>query len=305
MKASKTQVIGKKHRQFNSDDVLELVLTIVLGAVGILFAFPLLNVLASSFSSVDAVMSGKVVAWPVEFNLEGYKAVFRTNDVWIGYRNSLFYMVFGTIINLVMTMLAAYPLSRSDMPGQGPIMMLFTFTMIFGGGMIPSYILVKDLGMLNTIWAMVIPGAIGIHNMIITRTFISSSIPKEMLEAAQIDGCSDFQYFLRMVLPLSGSVMAVITLYYAVGHWNAYMNAFMYLTDEQLYPLQIFLRNILVSNQVSADLMVDEFGQMQNFGLAELLKFSLIVVAALPVMLMYPIVQKHFVKGVMIGAVKG
>jgi len=305
MKASKTQVIGKKHRQFNSDDVLELVLTIVLGAVGILFAFPLLNVLASSFSSVDAVMSGKVVAWPVEFNLEGYKAVFRTNDVWIGYRNSLFYMVFGTIINLVMTMLAAYPLSRSDMPGQGPIMMLFTFTMIFGGGMIPSYILVKDLGMLNTIWAMVIPGAIGIHNMIITRTFISSSIPKEMLEAAQIDGCSDFQYFLRMVLPLSGSVMAVITLYYAVGHWNAYMNAFMYLTDEQLYPLQIFLRNILVSNQVSADLMVDEFGQMQNFGLAELLKFSLIVVAALPVMLLYPIVQKHFVKGVMIGAVKG
>lgn len=305
MKASKTQVIGKKRRQFNSDDMLELVLTIVLGAVGILFAFPLLNVLASSFSSVDAVMSGKVVAWPVEFNLEGYKAVFRTNDVWIGYRNSLFYMVFGTIINLVMTMLAAYPLSRSDMPGQGPIMMLFTFTMIFGGGMIPSYILIKDLGMLNTIWAMVIPGAIGIHNMIITRTFISSSIPKEMLEAAQIDGCSDFQYFLRMVLPLSGSVMAVITLYYAVGHWNAYMNAFMYLTDEQLYPLQIFLRNILVSNQVSADLMVDEFGQMQNFGLAELLKFSLIVVAALPVMLMYPIVQKHFVKGVMIGAVKG
>ena len=305
MKASKTQVIGKKHRQFNSDDMLELVLTIVLGAVGILFAFPLLNVLASSFSSVEAVMSGKVVAWPVEFNLEGYKAVFRTNDVWIGYRNSLFYMIFGTIINLVMTMLAAYPLSRSDMPGQGPIMMLFTFTMIFGGGMIPSYILIKDLGMLNTIWAMVIPGAIGIHNMIITRTFISSSIPKEMLEAAQIDGCSDFQYFLRMVLPLSGSVMAVITLYYAVGHWNAYMNAFMYLTDEQLYPLQIFLRNILVSNQVSADLMVDEFGQMQNFGLAELLKFSLIVVAALPVMLMYPIVQKHFVKGVMIGAVKG
>lgn len=285
--------------------MLELVLTIVLGAVGILFAFPLLNVLASSFSSVDAVMSGKVIAWPVDFNLEGYKAVFRTNDVWIGYRNSLFYMVFGTIINLVMTMLAAYPLSRSDMPGQGPIMMLFTFTMIFGGGMIPSYILIKDLGMLNTIWSMVIPGAIGIHNMIITRTFISSSIPKEMLEAAQIDGCSDFQYFLRMVLPLSGSVMAVITLYYAVGHWNAYLNAFMYLTDKNLYPLQIFLRNILVSNQVSADLMVDEFGQMQSFGLAELLKFSLIVVAALPVMLLYPIVQKHFVKGVMIGAVKG
>lgn len=292
-------------RKMSSDKVLEIVMCISLVITGIVVAYPLVNIFSSSFSSTEAVMSGKVWLFPVDFTLEGYEAVFRNNDVWIGYRNSLFYMVFGTMINLAMTLLAAYPLSRSDMPGQGPIMLLFTFTMIFSGGMIPTYILIKDLGMLNTIWSMVIPGAIGIHNMIITRTFIINSIPKEMLEAAQIDGCSDIQYFAKMVLPLSGSVIAVITLYYAVGHWNSYMNAFMYLSDEKLYPLQIFLREILVSNKVDPEMLVNEFGEVANRGLAELLKYSLIVVATIPVMIIYPFVQKHFVKGVMIGAVKG
>ena len=191
------------------------------------------------------------------------------------------------------------------MIGQGSIMMLFTFTMIFSGGMIPSYILVKDLGLLNTIWSMVLPGAIGVSNMIITRTFIANSIPKEMLEAAQIDGCSDIQYFTKMVLPLSGSVIAVITLYYAVAHWNSYMNAFMYLSNENLYPLQLFLREILISNQLDGEMLVDEFGAANVMGLAELLKYALIVVAMVPVMCLYPFVQKHFVKGVMIGSVKG
>lgn len=299
------KTVNKKLKHSSSDRVLEIVLTVFLSLIGIIFAYPLINILASSFSSTEAVMSGSVWLFPVDFNLDGYKAVFRTDDVLIGYRNSLFYMVVGTVINLVMTMLAAYPLSRSDMPGQRPIMMLFTFTMIFSGGMIPAYILIKDLHMLNTVWAMVIPGAISVHNMIITRTFIVNSIPKEMLEAAQIDGCSDIQYFTKMVLPLSGSVIAVITLYYAVGHWNAYMNAFMYLSKEQMYPLQIFLRDILISNQIEAEMVVDEFGVANTQGLAELLKYSLIVVAMLPVMLIYPFVQKHFVKGVMIGAVKG
>ena len=292
-------------RQMSSDKVLEIVLSIVLVITGIIVAYPLVNIFSSSFSSTEAVMSGKVWLFPVDFNLEGYEAVFRNNDIWIGYRNSLFYMVFGTIINIVMTLLAAYPLSRSDMPGQGPIMLLFTFTMIFNGGMIPTYILVKDLGMLNTIWAMLLPGAIGIHNLIITRTFIMNTIPKEMLEAAKIDGCSDIQYFTKMVLPLSGSVIAVITLYYAVGHWNSYMDAFMYLSDKNLYPLQIFLRDILVNSKIDSELIVNEFGEIPNQGLAELLKYSLIVVATIPVMIIYPFVQKHFVKGVMIGAVKG
>jgi len=268
-------------------------------------AYPLLIVVSTSFSSAAAVTSGRVWLLPVEFSLEGYKAVFRTNDVLIGYRNSLFYMVAGTIVNIFMTLLAAYPLSRDDLAGQGFIMKLFTFTMLFSGGMIPSYLLMKDLHLLNTVWSMIIPGAISVYNMIITRTFIRTNIPKEMLEAAQIDGCSDIQYLIKMVIPLSGSVIAVITLYYAIAHWNAYFSAFMYLTKKELYPLQIFLKNILVSNQVQADLLVDDVQLTGVEGIAEVLKYSLIVVAVVPVMIIYPFVQKHFVKGVMVGAVKG
>jgi len=295
----------KKRKPMNSDTVLDIVITVILVVVGCVVAYPLINVLASSFSSAEAVTGGKVWLWPVDFNIEGYKAVFRTNDVLIGYANSLLYTVVGTCINIVMTLLAAYPLSRRDMPGQGFFSLMFTFTMIFSGGMIPNYILIRDLGFLNTIWAMVIPGAITVHNMIITRTFMVNSIPKEMLEAAQIDGANDIQYFFKMVLPLSGSVIAVITLYYAVAHWNAYLNAFMYLSDRKKYPLQIFLRDILISNKVENDMLIDEFGNMATQGLGDLLKYSLIIVAMVPVLLIYPLVQKHFVKGVMVGAVKG
>lgn len=295
---------AKKVKRSGSDQRLEIILIIILSIIGVIMLYPLLVVLSTSFSAPSAVTSGKVWLFPVDFSLEGYKAVFRTNDVLIGYRNSLFYMVVGTIVNLFMTLITAYPLSRDDLVGQGIIMKLFTFTMIFSGGMIPNYLLMKDLGLLNTVWVMIIPGAISVYNMIITRTFIKSNIPKEMLEASQIDGCSDIQYFIKMVLPLSGAVIAVITLYYAIAHWNAYFNAFMYLNDKDLYPLQIFLKNILVSNQVEADMIVDE--QVQAIeGIAEVLKYSLIVVAVVPVMIIYPFVQKHFVKGVMIGAVKG
>lgn len=296
---------AKKVRHSASDKRFEVLLILIMGIIGILVLYPLIYVLSSSFSSPSAVMSGKVWLFPVDFSLEGYQAIFKNHQVLVGYRNSLFYMVAGTCINVVMTMLAAYPLSRSDMPGQGPIMLLFTFTMIFSGGMIPTYLVIKNLHMLNTVWSMLIPGAISVHNMIIARTFIRSSIPHEMLEAAQIDGCSDTQYFFRMVLPLSGSVIAVIVLYYAIAHWNAYFNAFMYLSDQKLYPLQLFLRDILISNKVDASMVIIDDGAVAKEGLAELLKYSLIVVAILPVMVIYPFVQKHFVKGVMIGAVKG
>lgn len=294
----------KKVKTSGSDQRLEWILRVFIVIVGIIMAYPLLVVVSTSFSSPSAVMSGEVWLFPVEFSLEGYKAVFRTKDVLIGYRNSLFYMIAGTAINVVMTLLCAYPLSRDDLVGQGLFMKLYTFTMLFGGGMIPHYLLLKDLNMLNTVWSMIIPGAVSVYNMIITRTFIKSNIPKEMLEAAKIDGASDIQYFVKMVLPLSGSVIAVITLYYAVSHWNAYFNAFMYLTDKELYPLQIFLKNILVSNQVQADMLPDEYGTAVE-SIGEVLKYSLIVVAVVPVMVIYPFVQKHFVKGVMIGAVKG
>lgn len=182
-------------------------------------------------------------------------------------------------------------------------MMLFTFTMIFGGGMIPNYLLIKDLHMLNTVWSILIPGAISVYNMIVMRTFFQKSIPGELLEAAQMDGCSDIKYLLQVVLPLAKSIFAVITLYYAVAHWNAYFNAFMYLMDDDMYPLQIFLKEILVASKISAE-MIDEVA-VTNIGLEHILKYSLIVVATVPMLIIYPFVQKHFVKGVMIGAVKG
>ncbi len=295
----------KKAKHTVSDRRFEVILVLILCIIGIAIAYPLVYVLSSSFSSPSAVMSGKVWLLPVDFSLDGYRAIFKNNQVLIGYRNSLFYMVVGTFINVVMTLLAAYPLSRTDLPGQGPIMLIFTFTMIFSGGMIPTYLVIKDLHMLNTVWSMMIPGAISVNNMIITRTFIRNSIPQEMLEAAKIDGCNDIQYFFSMVLRLSGSVIAVITLYYAIAHWNAYFNAFMYLSDQKLYPLQLFLRDILISNKVDASMVMVDDAQAAKEGLSELLKYSLIVVAILPVMIIYPFVQKHFVKGVMIGSVKG
>lgn len=296
---------GRKRKVMSkSDRTFIIVLMAVLAVFGMIVAYPLIYVFSSSFSSPSAVVAGRVWLWPVDFSLEGYKAIFKTPKVLIGYRNSLFYMVVGTCINLVMTMLAAYPLSRSDLPGQGPLMLVFTFTMIFSGGMIPTYLVIRKLHMLNSVWSMLIPGAINVYNMIITRTFMQS-IPKELLEAAQIDGCSDFQYFVQMVLPLSKSVIAVITLYYAIAHWNAYFDAFMYLSDEKLYPLQIFLRDILINNKVDAGLIIVDEAAAAKEGLSDLLKYSLIVVATIPVMIIYPFVQKHFVKGVMIGAVKG
>lgn len=236
---------GKKVQLSIGDKTFYAVVTVFLALIGLIVLYPLIYVVSCSFSTPESVMAGDVVLFPTEFSLEGYKAVFRNKKVLLGVRNSAFYTVFGTMINIFMTTLAAYPLSRRDMPGQGPIMMLFTFTMIFSGGMIPNYLLVRNLGILNTVWAMLLPGAIAVYNMIIMRTFFQSSIPQELLEAAQIDGCSDIKYLLEVVLPLSKSIFAVITLYYAVAHWNAYFNAFMYLSKDQLYPLQIFLREIL------------------------------------------------------------
>lgn len=288
----------------SSDRLFYGIVRVFLAFLGLAVLYPLVYVVSCSFSSAESVMSGDVVLFPTDFSLEGYKTVFKTNKVLVGFRNSAFYTVVGTMINLVMTTLAAYPLSRNDMPGRSVIMMLFTFTMIFSGGMIPNYLLVKDLGMMNSVWAMLLPGAIAVYNMIIMRTFFQNSIPGELLEAAQIDGCSDRQYLFRVVLPLSKSIFAVITLYYAVAHWNAYFNAFMYLMDENLYPLQIFLRDILIASKVDASMMIDE-AMAENVGLEYVLKYALIVVATVPMLIIYPFVQKHFVKGVMIGAVKG
>lgn len=287
------------------DKIFYTTINVVLFIILLIVGVPILYVLAASFSSPHAVTSGKVLLWPVDFSLEGYKAVFQHKLILRAYGNSIFYTFAGTCINVVLTMFTAYPLSRKDMPGGKGIMLMFVFTMVFTGGLIPMYLVISGLHMLNTIWAMIIPGAVTAYNMIVACTFIKSNIPKELFEAAQIDGCSDLKYFFQFVIPLSKAVIAVITLYYAITHWNAYFNALVYLKDEKLYPLQIVLKDILVSNQVNANMIYDAELAEAKEGLSELLKYSLIVVSVIPVLIIYPFVQKHFVTGIMVGSVKG
>lgn len=287
------------------DKMFYVIIGCILSIFFLLVLYPCIFVLAASFSSGDAVQAGKVFLWPVDFSLEGFKTVFRTKTVWVGFRNSFVYMGVGTLINIVMTMTAAYCLSRPDVPGTNGIMLLFTFTMFFNGGMIPSYLLVQKLGMLNTMWSLLIPGAISVYNLIVARTFIKSSIPIELMEAARIDGCSDFKYFIKIVIPLSKAIIAVLVLFYGVGHWNAFFNAMLYLSKKTLYPLTLFLREILMASQIDPSTLSDPELQAQFAKAAGVIKYALIVVSLVPVMAIYPFVQKYFVKGVMIGSVKG
>mgnify|MGYP004478705875 FL=1 len=298
--------MAKQQIKLPKDDrIFYLCVNIFVALILIIVLWPLIFIVSSSFSSKEAVMAGRVFFLPVDFSLEGYKAIFKTGEVLVGYKNTILYTFFGTILNVSLTMIAAYALSRKDLPHRKGLMFLFTFTMIFSGGMVPTYIVVSNLGLLNTPLALILPGAMSVYNMVIARSFIENSIPNEVLEAAFIDGCDDFGYFRMILLPLSGSVIAVITLYYAVAHWNAYFNAFLYITDAKLYPLQLVLRNILLANQMDSAMVTDFDTMTSKQGLADLMKYSLIVVSSLPVLIMYPFVQKHFVKGVMIGSVKG
>ncbi len=306
--------MGKEHMkrkkstaiQFSLEDkILYSIVTVVLTVFTILVAYPMIYVLSSSFSSGAAISSGQVILWPVDLSLEGYKAVFSHRYIIPAYRNTIFYTVAGTIINLAITLTCAYPLSRKDFPLRKFFMGMFLFTMFFSGGLIPTYILISNLGFVNTIWAMLIPGALSVYNMILVRTFLTGNIPLELLEASQIDGCSDAKYFTAVLLPLSKPVIAVITLYYAVGHWNSYFNAMIYLSDMELYPLQLILRQILVASQINLSDMVDVESMVAKQGLADILKYALIVVSTVPILCMYPFIQRYFIKGVMIGSVKG
>jgi len=296
---------GKLVRESGSDVVFYAVTAVVLTAFFIAVLYPVIFVVSASFSSGTAVQSGRVVLLPVEVSLEGYRTVFNTGNVWMGFRNSIFYTVVGTVINIVMTMTAAYCLSRGDVPGRNGFMLFFTFTMFFSGGMIPTYMLIRALGMLNTPFALIIPGAIGVYNMIIAKTFIQHSIPGDLLDAAKIDGCSDITYYLKVVLPLSQAIIAVLVLFYGVGHWNAYFNAMIYLNNKSLYPLTLFLRDILMSTQIDPSTVSDPEAQLRLAEAAAVIKYALIVVTLVPVIVIYPFVQRHFVKGVMIGSVKG
>lgn len=287
-----------------SDRAFYWIVDLLIGVLTLLVLVPLINVVASSFSSPSAVSQGRVFLWPVDFSFEGYKAVFSNKMIGTAYLNTFYYTIVGTVINIAMTMIAAYPLARGTLPFRNLFMFLFSFTMLFSGGTIPNYILISDLNLINTRWSMILPGAISVYNMIIARTFIQG-IPADLHEAAEIDGCSDFKFFFMMVIPLSVTMMSVLTLYYAVAHWNAYFDAFLYLSDRDLLPLQSILREILISSQISADQIVDEETLAAKQGLADLLKYSLIIVSSVPVLVLYPLVKKHFLKGVMIGALKG
>lgn len=276
-------------------------------AIGLLIVvlYPLIFVVSASFSSPHALISGKVWLFPVDFSLAGYKAVFAYREVWIGFANSVFYMAVGTALNIVLTIAAAYPLSRKDFLGGGVIALIFAFTLIFSGGLIPTYLLVRNLGLLDSRLALLIPSAINVFNVIVMMSFFRSTIPDELLDSAKMDGCSNFRFLLRIVIPLSGAVIAVITLFYAVDHWNSYFEALLFLSDKNKYPLQLFLRNILVLNTVFDFAKDDVRGDSSRMYLSELMKYSLIIISTLPLLVIYPFVQKHFVKGVMIGSLKG
>ncbi len=266
---------------------------------------PLINVLACSFSAPEAVASGKVLLWPVSFSVSGYERVFNTDEIWIGYANTLYYTIVGTFVNVFVTMICAYPLARRGLPYKSFFSFLFAFTMLFSGGLVPTYLLARNLHLLNTRLALIIPGAMGVYQMIVTRTFLVANIPQELLEMSQIDGCNDFRFFWSFVLPLSKAVIAVTAMQYAVGHWNSWFSAFLYLSDDKKYPLQMMLRRILVMNQIKATDYVDEETLVAMEGMADLLKYSLIVVATVPILCAYPFIQKYFVKGIMIGSLKG
>lgn len=291
-------------RLSGSDKVFDVVLNILGVMIIFLVACPLIFVLAASFSDPDLVLKGKVLFLPKGFTLEPYKMVFENARIWRGYANTIFYTVAGTAINIAMTILAAYPLSRKDLPGRRFFMLIFIFTMYFNGGLIPTYLLVRDLGMYNTIWAILIPSAISTYNLIVAKTFFESTIPHELYESAMIDGCSNMRTLTSIVLPLSKSIIAVLVLYYGVAHWNSYFSALIYLRDESLFPLQIILRDILLLGQTE-QVGTNSVGMGDKIKMAEAIKYSVIVVSSAPILALYPFVQKHFVKGVMIGAVKG
>ncbi|OAX48106.1 carbohydrate ABC transporter permease [Paenibacillus sp. AD87] len=276
-----------------------------LSVVTIVVLFPLIFIISSSFSSPQAVVSGKVWLLPVDFTLEGYKAVFRNPQIVFGYLNSLYYTVIGTAVNVALTVMLAYPLARKTFYGRNFIMVLLVITMMFEGGLIPLYLVVKNLHILDTRWAMILPGAMAVFQVIVARTFFQTTIPEEIAEAAELDGCSDIRFITSMVIPLSKPILAVLTLMYAVGHWNAYFDALIFLKSPELFPLQIVLRNILILNSIDPTMVTNVDQMLAQQGLKDLLKYSLIVVASAPVLIIYPFVQKHFVKGVMIGSLKG
>ena len=302
---------AKRIRESRNDRIFIRCVYAVLILVILLCAYPLYLTVIASISDPYDVYNGKVNLFPSGFTLDSYKLVFQNRTIWEGYANSIFYTVTGTLFNLFLTIPSAYALSRKRMFGRNLLMTVFLITMYFGGGMIPQYMLYRNMLLINTRWVLILDGALSVYNMIVTRTYIQSNIPEELLEAGRIDGSSELQSFFRLVLPLCGPITAVMTLYYAVGHWSSYFPAMIYTSDQKLQPLQLVLRKILILNQNAytdamssgdAELMQDAARQAY---MAVTMKYSLVFIASAPMLIAYPFVQKYFVKGIMVGSLKG
>ncbi len=291
-----------------SDRVFFGAVDVLMFIILLLVLLPMLNVISSSVSNPSAVLQGKVFLLPEGFSLAGYRAVLKDPKIATGYLNTIFYTGVTSFLGVVVTVLAAYPLSRHDLRGRNIFMMIFTFTMLFSGGLIPNYLLIKDLGLIDNRLAMILPGLVNVYNIIITRTFFQSSIPDELLEAARIDGCGNSRFLVTMVVPLSKSILAVISLYFVVANWNAWFNAYLYLNDPAKFPLQLVIKEILLAN--SNSMAAGEASSASSEGvkmdaLSEVIKYAAIMISCIPIWCAYPFVQKHFVKGVMIGSIKG
>jgi putative aldouronate transport system permease protein len=293
-----------KFRTSKFDVLFDITNHILLLIVLVIVLYPLIYVVSASLSDPLYVMQGKVWILPKGITLEAYKRVFQDRSIMTGYINTIKYTFVGTAVNLILTVLGAYPLSRKDLKGRNVIMLAFTFTMFFSGGLIPTYLVIQKLGLINNFLVMILPSAISMYNLIIMRTFFQNTIPFEIQEAAYIDGCSNTRILLSVILPLSTPIIAVIALFYGVAHWNAYFNAMLYLSNKKMFPLQLVLRGILIQSQMREMMDVSESMTSQML-LAESIKYSVMIVSSVPVLLLYPMIQRYFVKGVMVGAIKG
>ncbi|MBQ9326419.1 MAG: carbohydrate ABC transporter permease [Clostridia bacterium] len=295
-----------KHKRVSHfDTVFDAVSTTLLVLCLLIVLYPMYFVLIASVSDATSISTGKVILLPKNVDFVGYSRIFQDGRIWSGYLNSIWYTVASTVIGVVSTAMAGYSFSRKDLAFRRPLMLIYIFTMYFSGGLIPTYLVVKQLGMIGSPWIVILMGSVSVYNIIIARSFFQETIPVELYEAASIDGCGNLRFFLRIVLPLSGAILAVLALYYAVAQWNGYFNALIYLNKQQYFPLQLILREILISSStVMSDVVdVDAVQEMQR--IAATIKYGVIVVATIPMLILYPFIQKYFVKGVMIGSVKG
>jgi putative aldouronate transport system permease protein len=289
------------------DFVFDIVNAFILGVVSLIVLYPLYFVLIASFSDPDAVNSGKVIFFPQGFTFGGYKQLFEDNSIWLGYKNTIFYTVMGVCLDVLVTISAAFSLSRPSLVGRKILIGYFVFTMYFSGGLIPLYLVINKLHLYNNPAVLIILGTVSVYNIIITIAYFKNSLPEELFDAAAIDGCGNFRFFYTIAIPLSKSIIAVLVVYYGVSHWNSFFNAMMYIADRRFYPLQLILREILLQNRMVEPAMTESalIDLIERQRYAEMIKYGVIIVASLPVLIVYPFAQKHFVKGVMIGSVKG